>query len=116
MFRIQNLTINPKQRQSLILPSGERISISIAFVPMQLGWFITNLTYNSFTISGVRISNSPNLLYQYRNQIPFGLACFSIFAAREPTQQDDFFSGASKLFILTEAEVDSYVELLSGQI
>jgi hypothetical protein len=114
MFRIQNLTDDPKQKQTLVLPNGELIALSIEYVPMQIGWFITNLTYNDFTLAGVRISNSPNLLYQYRNQIPFGLACFSDYSKREPTQQQDFASEASKLYILSQEEVEAYTEYLSG--
>lgn len=82
---------------------------------MQLGWFITSLAYLSFELKGLRISNSPNMLYQFRNRIPFGLACFSM-DKREPSLQSDFVSGASKLYVLTEAEVDAYTEYLSGQV
>jgi hypothetical protein len=115
MFRIQNVTTSPAQKQSLLLPNGELITISLQFVPMQLGWFIREIKYNNFILNGVRISNSPNLLYQYRNQIPFGLACFSDMTLREPTQQEDFQSGSAKLYILTEAEVNAYAEYLSGE-
>lgn len=113
MFQVQNLTADTRQKQNLVLPSGEIISLSIYFIPQQLGWFITNLTYQNFVLNGVRISNSPNMLYQFRNQIPFGLACVST-QKREPTQQEDFASGASLLYILSEAEVEAYTEFLSG--
>ena len=116
MFRIQNMTDDPRQKQVLVLPDGTQISITISYVPLQLGWFITEITYLDFSLFGVRISNSPNLLYQYKNQIPFGLACFSLISAREPTQQEDFLSEASKLYILTEDEVEFYAEYLSGQV
>jgi len=116
MFKIQNITTAAKQKQVLILPDGTSISFSIEYIPLQIGWFIREISYNDFVLNGVRISNSPNLLYQYRNQIPFGLACFSTIAEREPTLQEDFFSDASKLYILTEAEVADYARYLSGQV
>lgn len=116
MFQIQNITSDPKQRQNLVLPDGTAISVTMAFVPMQLGWFFTEISYLNFTLNGIRICNSPDLLYQYRNEIPFGIACFSATTAREPTLIDDFRTGSSKLYILTEAEVDLYTEFLSGQI
>lgn len=115
MYQIQNLTRDPRQKQTLQFPDGTFVTIEIYFVPMQLGWFITSLVYGSFTLAGVRISNSPNILNQYRNQVPFGLACFSA-NNREPTLQDDFISENSKLFILTQEECNQYTELLSGQI
>ncbi len=116
MYQIQNITSDSKQKRSLVLPDGTQIQLSIYFVPLQTGWFIKNITYKNFSLSGIRICNSPDLLYQYKNEIPFGLACFSVFSDREPTQLQDFSSGASKLFILTDAEVEQYSEILSGQI
>lgn len=113
MYLIQQITNDPYQTQDLVLPDGTVVSLTLYFIPMQYGWFITNLTYGNFVLNGVRISNSPNILYQFKNQIPFGLACFSK-GNREPSLQDDFSSGASQLFILSAAEVQAYSEFLSG--
>lgn len=115
MYKIQNLTSNAKQRQTLVLPDGSQILISLYFCPMQLGWFIPRLEYGSFVLNNMRIVNSPNMLHQFRNKIPFGLACFSS-SKREPSLQDDFSNAASTLYILTEAEVQAYTEYLSGQV
>ncbi len=113
MFLIQRVTSNPLQKQSLVLENGNIVTITMYFVPLQTGWFITELTYLDFTLHGLRITNSPNMLNQFRNQIPFGLACFST-ANREPSLQQDFSSGASKLYILNEAEVEEYAEYLAN--
>lgn len=115
MFQVQNLTNDSRQKQTLVLPDGSQIGLSLYFVPMQLGWFIPTLTYKTFVLNGLRITNSPNMLYQFRNKVPFGLACISA-QNREPTLQDDFLSGASKLYVLNAAEVEYYTEYLSGQI
>lgn len=115
MFQIQNLTTDSRQKQVLVLPNGDQIQIQIYFVPMQLGWFITRLIYKDFTLNGLRITNSPDLLYQFRNQLPFGLACFSAGNV-EPMQIQDFQSGVSKLFILTQDEVSLYTGILNGQV
>ena len=81
---------------------------------------IQNLTSNAkqrqvLVLNNMRIVNSPNMLHQYRNKIPFGLACFSI-TQREPNLQDDFSNAASTLYILTEAECQAFTEYLSGQV
>lgn len=115
MFQIQNLTRDPKQKQTLVLPNGETIEITIEYSPQQLGWFIPSLVYKDFEICGMRICVSPNMLYQYKNVIPFGLACRGV-QQREPMLLDDFASEAAQLFILTEADVQAYAEWLSGQI
>lgn len=113
MYTIQQITNDPFQTQDLILPDGSILSLTLYFIPLQYAWVITNLTYGSFVLNGFRISNSPNMLYQYKNQIPFGIACFSV-DNREPSLQNDFSSGASKLFLLSAAEVQAYSEFLSG--
>ncbi len=112
MLLIQHVTSNPFQKQTLVLDDGTAFSLTLYFVPMQFGWFITELIYGDFEIHGMRVTNSPNMLNQYRNQIPFGLGCFST-NNREPSQQKDFSSGASKLYVLTSAEVAEYTEFLS---
>lgn len=114
MLLIKNITADTKQRQGLVLPDGSFVQITLYFIPMQLGWFITQLTYGDFVLNGLRITNSPNMLYQFKNQIPFGIACFSK-DNREPSLLEDFSSGASQLYILTEEEVDEYARFLSGQ-
>jgi len=79
---------------------------------MQFGWFIEELIYGKLTIKSIRVCNSPNILAQFKNKIPFGIACFSS-ENREPSQQNDFISGASNLYVLSAAEVLEYEEFLS---
>jgi hypothetical protein len=127
MYKILQITKDPLQRFNLILLDGSALQMEIYYRPMQYGWFINSLVYaaatanygapsnysGQFTIQGMRITNSPNMLHQYRNQISFGLACYTN-GGREPTQQEDFESGASSLYILTSEEVAQYAELLSN--
>lgn len=111
MLQIQQITANPLQRQSLILPDGSTVDLTLYFRPMQFGWFAEEIVRGSFTLQGLRITNSPNMLHQWRNVIPFGLACFSA-ASREPSQVQDFSSGASQLYLLTAAETAEYARFL----
>lgn len=113
MLLIQQIASNPFQKQTLTLDDGSSVAITMYFRSMQLGWFITELTRGSFTLNELRITNSPNMLHQFKNQIPFGLACYSK-GNREPSQQNDFLSGASKLYILTAAEVAQYTSFLEN--
>ena len=113
MFIIQTITNDPQQKQTWVLQDGTAIAVQLEFKPMQFGWFINSLTYGNFSLNGYRVVNSPNMLYQFKNQIPFGLACFTT-GNREPNQQQDFSSGNSVLYILSAAEVDQYTEFLSG--
>lgn len=112
MLNVKQITSDPQQKQIAILPDGTFFTMTIEFKPMQFGWFLTSFTYLNFTINGLRICVSPNMLYQFKNQIPFGLACFTT-DGNEPTQQEDFSSGYAQMFILTKAESLKLSELLS---
>ena len=118
MYLIQWPTNAPLQSQQIVIPSGTgagtSLTLTTRFSPMQIGWFVDSLTYGStFILNGLRITTQPNMLYQFLNQIPFGLGCFST-DNREPTQQDDFFSGACNLYLLDSTEIAEYAEILAN--
>ena len=109
MYKVEQLLNYANQKKSLTLPDGSVINMTLYYVDMQKGWFIRELTYGDFTVRGMRITRQPDLLYQFRNQIPFGLACFG---TREPTLIDDFIEDVCQLYVLTEDEVEEYSEFL----
>lgn len=113
MYLINQVTDLPLQTMNITLPDSTTALMTIYFVPMQQGWFITNLTYNTFILNGLRITNNPNMLLQYQNEIPFGIACYSQ-ANREPMLQQDFSSGASQLYILDQTECEQYYAMLQA--
>lgn len=115
MNQLQQITSDPYQTQEFIMPDGTSFTMTLRYAPMQYGWYIEELVYGDFRIKGIRVCNSPNMLYQFKNQIPFGLACFTK-GNREPTQQQDFSSQTAILYLLTEEEVEEYAEYLSGQV
>lgn len=114
MNLIQQITTDALQTRTILLKDGTPLTFTMNFIPMQFGWFITDLVYGDFELKGIRITNSPNFLYQFKNQIPFGLACFSV-NDREPSQAGDFASGASQLYLLPEADVQAYTAFLTGE-
>lgn len=113
MLRINRVSNAALQQQTLILDDGTSFSITMYYRPIQQGWFINELVYGDFILRGVRIVNSPNMLNQWRNKLPFGLACFTQ-GNREPSLQQDFSSEAAKLYVLTQAEVAEFAEYLTG--
>ncbi len=110
---IQNLTNAPKQQMTLILEDGTQIALTIRFIDMQYGWFMDEISYGDVTIEGRRICTSPNMLQQFKNLVPFGLACFTK-DNNEPRFQEDFSSGYATLYVLTAAEVDALTLRLRG--
>lgn len=115
MKTIEQITTEPLQKQTIVLDDGSTVSFVIAYVPMQYGWFFREIIYKSFKVTNIRVTNSPNILHQFKNQIPFGIACFSE-ENREPFLQEDFSSGTSKLYLLSLEETQDYAEYLSGQV
>jgi hypothetical protein len=112
MYPINGITTDPLQTMTIILPNNNQMSMTINFVSMQFGWFITNLTYTpqNFVLNGLRITNNPNMLYPWKNILQFGLACFSQQDI-EPGQSYSFSSGASTLYILDSSEVEELTTL-----
>ena len=113
MYAISKVTSDPFQQQTLILDDGSSLFIQMRFSSQQYGWFFTQIVHQTFTLNGLRICNLPNMLQQFRNQIPFGIGCYSL-SNREPSLIGDFSTGQSTLFVLTSADVEAYQSILSG--
>lgn len=110
MLPIEQVSSDTLQKQTLVLPDGSFIVLTLYFMPMQASWFIRELVYQDFTLKNVRVTTGPNMLYQFKNQIPFGLGCFTKLG-RDPMLQEDFSSQQFKLYVLTEAEVLALTEI-----
>lgn len=115
MLQLTNFTSDPRQSQVITLPDGSSIYLEIYYNALEYGWFITNLTYKQVVINSFRVCCSPNLLWQYRNQLPFGLAVTCV-DQREPTQIMDLVSGAATLYLLLPNDVNDIVEALTGSL
>lgn len=115
MQLMEQITTDPRQKQSFVLPDGTTFTLQLSYKPQQLGWFIEELSYKEFILSGYRICTSPNILYQFKNQIPFGIACLTS-QNEEPTQQQDFASARSQLYLLDGTDIATLAEIYSGQV
>ena len=115
MFQINQITDSPNQTSTVILPDNSSVTFTLQYFSQQYGWFITSLAWGNITLQGIRVCNSPNILLQFTNQLTWGLACYTT-GNREPTQLQDFSSGASKLYILDSTEINEYVGILNGSI
>ena len=113
MYKISEVTDDAFQQMNLTLDSGKQLILTIQFIEQQYGWVVTELNYdnNSFVLNGLKIVNSGNMLNQFRNIIPFGLACQTA-GNREPALLEDFTQGSSFLYILTQSECIEYADLI----
>lgn len=103
MKRISSITNDAKQVVNLVLDDGSRVNMSLEFCPNQLAWFYS-LTRGSFSVKNRRLVNSPNLLRQFRNIIPFGICC-TVVDGYEILYQDDFVNGRVNLYTLNSNDV-----------
>jgi hypothetical protein len=113
MLLIQGWTDDINQTMGVTLEDGSIVTLTLYYSAQQLGWFIKSLTWNSFTLYGIRITNNINILLSWRNLIPFGLACLTA-AGYEPSQPQDLSSAASKLYILDSADIEQLDQLFAG--
>ena len=113
MYTIPQITSDALQQNTYILWDGSQVQITLFYCIRQQAWFIRNLTYGSFILNNFRVHISPNMFHQFRNEIPFGLACYSV-DGREPDLQQDFSSGNYNLFFITPSEMAEYGAYLTG--
>jgi hypothetical protein len=111
MMYISQINDDPKQSLSLVIDGYARANMLLEFKPNQYAWFYT-LSWNGFVTNQELLSNAPNLLRQYRNQLPFGLLLDTTGGA-DPMSQDAFIT-TSSLYLLSAAEVLEVEQELYG--
>lgn len=103
MLLIDKLTDTPIQTFIVPLETREQVQFKMYFSPTQLSWYF-DFTYNDSEYNGHKLVLGRNILRNYKNIIPFGLAV-QAEKGIEPYKIDDFSSGRVKLYILEETDV-----------
>lgn len=105
MNQITAFTDDAIQQITLVLPDGSTVPMTLNYIPAQQGWFYS-ITYGSagWGVSNRRIVNSPNMLREFRNIIPFGFCCTTI-DGYEIINQSDFVSGRVNFYLLDPTDL-----------
>lgn len=103
MTIVAGITSQPKQQLSLVLEDGSTVAALIEYRPQQIGWF-ADFTWGTWIARGIRLTSSPNLLRQYRQVIPFGLAIIMANNV-DPLNVTDFADGTATVFLLNADDV-----------
>lgn len=103
MLQITGLTNDGLQQFVLNGIPGVSASVLLRFMPRIQNW-IMDISSGSFTANGIPILCGPNILRQWRNIIPFGIACTDIYFL-DPYTINDFAIGAASLYLLNSADV-----------
>lgn len=97
------ISADARQEFAVSLDDNSRVTISLWYSSMQAGWFYS-VSRGTFSVTNRRMVNSPNMLRQFRDFIPFGLACI-VSDGLEPVFIDDFSTGRASLYILDSADI-----------
>ena len=107
------ITSQPSQDFYIITDDSKKVDIHLYFLPTQESWFI-DITCENFTVKGIRVSRSPNILDKYHNILTFGIN-ISTADGYDPWRITDFEDGYASFILLNEEELKSVTELLNGK-
>ena len=109
----QLLNIASVYRQTMSVPiegSTTAMQLTLEFNPVQFAWFMS-LTWGAFVLNSVQMVAAPNLLRQWKNVIPFGLAVLNT-GKLDPLTLEDFTTGVSTIYILNASDVAAMETML----
>lgn len=103
MTLIDNLTNFANQQTTLILDDGTTVDLVLLFNAATDRW-VMSVTYLDKIIESLGLCTLPNVLRQWMNVLPFGIACVTADQT-DPFDINDFSTGRVKLYLLTAADV-----------
>lgn len=113
MQQITGFTEDSKQNLLFYLESDKIIEFYFEYRDNVNSWFYT-IKYNNFIVRNRKLVNSPNIIRQYKNILPFGIAVISNDKL-EPLFQNDLIRERIQIFILDQNEVKEIeTEYFSG--
>lgn len=110
MNTINGITNEPTQTMAVTLPDGSRVTMTLYFRPQQNGWFFDLVWPGSatvltpFVVQNRRLVTAGNLLRQFRDIIPFGLAVFTV-DNQDPITQGCLADGSTQIVLLSADDI-----------
>ena len=103
MLYINKITSDPSQTLILTGIPGIQINMNLRYLPRVQQW-IMDIQYGTFQVTGLSVTSSLNLLRQWNNIIPFGIACL-VQDGLDPYQVTDFANQTANLYLLNSTDV-----------
>lgn len=103
MQLLNNITDAANQKMTIPLADGTNLILVLVYRPAIQRW-TADISHPQLVMNGYNICLGPNIVRQWRNVVPFGIACTSNNGL-DPMQIEDFTNGTCQLFILSAAEV-----------
>ena len=111
---INSVTNFADQLISVALPDATRVDLELIYQGTTERW-IMNVAYGAFTANGVGVCCFPNVLRQWRNVIPFGIACVTPNLT-DPVNINDFSNGIASLYLLSSDDVEAVETSVFGAL
>ena len=103
MLYINKITADPSQSLILTGIRGLQINMTLRFMPRIAAWQM-GIAYGDFSAQGIAVVTSLNMLRQFKNNIPFGIACVRTDGL-DPNAVDDFAAQTANLYLLDADDV-----------
>lgn len=103
--QLTNLSNFADQTLVLQLPDGTTANLELIYQGASERWLM-NISYASFTRNGLNICCYPNMLRQYKEILPFGLA-FVTVDQTDPVDINDFSTGRVLVYLLDQSDIAS---------
>lgn len=104
MQRLNNLTNDADQLITFQLPDGTTAQLEFVYRSGTQRWTVS-ITYSTFSLSGYNLVTGPNILRQWKNVIPFGMAILST-TGLDPMYPTDLVDGTIFVEMLDADEVE----------
>ncbi len=108
--QIQSLTNFANQITQLQLLDGSIAVMELIYQGATERW-VMNVSYGDVVINGINLCCYPNVLRQWKETLPFGLACVTADQT-DPVDINDFATGRAQIYLLDQTdivEIDSSV-------
>ncbi len=103
MQQLNNLSNDAFQLVTYVLDDGTTVQLTFSYRP-GIGRWTMDLVHEDLTLAGINLCVFPNILRQWKNIIPFGMAIISNNGL-DPIQPNDFVDGIVTVNMLTAEEV-----------
>lgn len=115
MVLIDNLTDAANQQTALQMPDGTTGTLALVYNGATQRWVfsVTHQGFQGGALNGQMLCVHPNILRNFKNLIPFGLAVVTS-SGSDPVSVQDFANGSAQIFLLDASDVAAIEESFYG--
>ena len=106
MNQITEITSEPQQQHFLIIEGNyDKATLTLEYKPNLNAWFYS-LVWQTFSIYNQQLCRGPNIIRQFKNQLPFGIGIVTKNNL-DPMTDDEFTNGNTSFYLLNSDDVTS---------